>query len=210
MNPNNPPLSELSVDDPRFWETLYHNEEDHWELGSSAPPLVSHLRKDPPPKGKVAVLGCGRGHDARIFSQLGYDVWGFDFSETAINEAKKIGGDQDGHLRFECRDIFKLPEIYPAFFDVIWEYTCFCAIDPKRRPDYVQTVLHLLKPGGYFLANFWPVRDGTGGPPFPVQRSEIERLFGPFFSFLTAYEPSNSVPGRQGKEWFVYARPADD
>jgi len=93
---------------------------------------------------------------------------------------------------------------------VIWEYTCFCAIDPKRRPDYVQTVLHLLKPGGYFLANFWPVRDGTGGPPFPVQRSEIERLFGPFFSFLTAYEPSNSVPGRQGKEWFVYARPADD
>lgn len=205
MNSKPPSPSRPPVGDPRFWESLYAQQRDRWELGAPAPALVAHLREGPPPKGKVAVLGCGRGHDARLFAQLGYDTWGFDFSETAMLEARRIGGEDSGLLRFEHRDIFTLPAHYPSFFDLVWEYTCFCAIDPRKRPDYVQMVRRILRPDGHLLANFFPVREGTDGPPFPVQRREVERLFGPYFSFLTAYEPSHSAPGRRGLEWFVHA-----
>lgn len=195
----------LTASDPRFWESLYKNDKDFWELGGAAPPLVAHLKKDPPPKGKVAVLGCGRGHDVRLFSQLGYEAWGFDFARKAIREARQISDRENRTPCFECRDIFALPDHYPDFFDAVWEYTCFCAIDPARRPEYVRMILGILKPGGHLLANFFPVRDGAGGPPFPVDRREIERLFGPWFSFRDAYEPEDSVPQRRGLEWFVHA-----
>ena len=30
------------------------------------------------------------------------------------------------------------------FFDIIIEYTCFCAIDPNRRKEYVESVSKML------------------------------------------------------------------
>mgnify|MGYP001616962191 CR=1 FL=1 len=32
-------------------------------------------------RGRVAVLGCGRGHDARAFAARGHEVIGYDFAE---------------------------------------------------------------------------------------------------------------------------------
>ncbi len=33
--------------------------------------------------------GCGQGHDVLLLARLGYDVWGMDFSETAIAAARE-------------------------------------------------------------------------------------------------------------------------
>ncbi len=48
-----------AVNEPGFWQGLYDRREDGWELGRPAPPLADHLARTPPPRGKVAVLGCG-------------------------------------------------------------------------------------------------------------------------------------------------------
>src|ERR1700716_3317975 len=76
------------VSTPDFWEDVYARGGDGWELGRPAPPLVDILDTMPPPRGRVAVPGCGRGHDARLLATRGYDVMGFDFAPAALAQAR--------------------------------------------------------------------------------------------------------------------------
>jgi len=131
---------------------------------------------------------------------------GFDFSPAALRDARALARLDGVEVSFEQHDIFSLPQEFVQAFDGVWEYTCFCAIDPRRRREYVATVNAILKPGGWLLACFYPIRRGGAGPPFPVARREIHRLFVPPFRIERALVPLQSVPRRQGQEWMVMAR----
>src|SRR5439155_15356587 len=93
-----------------------------------------------PAPGRVAVPGCGRGRDVRFLSRPGYSAVGFDFSAAAVAAARELAKTDNGSEEFVERDIFTLAGDYGRAFDGIWEYTCFCAIDPQRRAEYVRTM----------------------------------------------------------------------
>ncbi len=200
------PADRAAVNEPTFWQGLYDRREDGWELGQPAPPLAEYLQRNPPSKGKVAVLGCGRGHDARLLARWGYQVWGFDFAPQAIGEARTLTRAESLDVVFEERDIFDLARDYRRFFDGVWEYTCFCAIAPARREEYVRLVREILRPEGWLLACFYPLREGTDGPPFPTSEAELRRLLAPHFTFVETWAPGSSVERRKGFEWMVLAR----
>jgi SAM-dependent methyltransferase len=189
-----------------FWDGLYATGGDGWELGAPAPPLVDVVERTPPPRGRVAVLGCGRGHDARFLATRGYEVVGFDFSTAAVTAARTLAKREGVRVTFEQQDIFALGREAAHAFDGVWEYTCFCAIDPRRRGAYVRTVTEILRPGGWLLACFFPLRAVTAGPPFAVTRAEVRRRFGAPFRIERAEPPLRSARGRQGREWLVFAR----
>jgi len=128
---------------------------------------------------------------------------------TETPEATALAREESLDIVFEQRDIFDLARDYRGFFDGVWEYTCFCAIDPARRPEYVRLVREILKPGAWLLACFYPLRDGTDGPPFPTSEAEVRTLLAPHFIFLESYLPAESVERRQGFEWMVMARARD-
>jgi SAM-dependent methyltransferase len=194
-----------AVSTATFWDELYARGGDGWELRRPAPPLVEFIEATPLPRGRVAVLGCGRGHDARYLATRGHAVVGFDFATAAVTEARALARAEGVQLEIEQRDIFALERDYARAFDGVWEYTCFCAIDPRRRREYVGAVDAILKPGGWLLACFYPVRQGGAGPPFPVARSEVRRLLASTFRIERELSP-RSVPRRQGQEWMVLAR----
>ena len=196
-------MRDVSV--PAFWEELYAQGRDGWEMGRAAPPLVDVVEATPPPRGRVAVPGCGRGHDARLLARHGYDVTGFDFSPAAVSAAEKLAHDEDVAVAFEQRDIFSLGREYAHAFDGAWEYTCYCAIDPRRRAEYVRTLATIVKPGGWLLACFFPLRGAPAGPPFPVSHAEVKRRLAPHFRVERAFAPVRSARGRQGREWMVLA-----
>jgi hypothetical protein len=205
-------LDRAPVSAPGFWERLYAEGQDGWELGGPAPPLVAWLEAGgqfPAPEGsdaaRIAVPGAGRGHDARLLARRGHRVWGFDFAGAAVTEARELARREGVGVSYEQRDIFTLDAAYPGFFDGVWEYTCFCAIDPARRQDYARVVHAILKPGGTLLACFFPLRDGEGGPPFPVSAAEVERLLTPYFRIVLSRPPAASAEPRQGLEWLVRA-----
>jgi SAM-dependent methyltransferase len=223
-----------AVSSAAFWEDLYRSREDGWELNRPAPALEDWLERAggrafgpgdethpsgragarpdrrqetrPParPPQRVAVPGCGRGHDARLLARHGYDVWGFDFADDAIREARTLAGQDGTAVHFEQRDIFTLPAGFAGAFDGIWEYTCFCAIDPARRAEYVSVIHRILKPHARLAACFYPIRAGGGGPPFPVDKDEVRRLLAPDFHIESELTP-RSVPNRVGEEWMVIA-----
>ena len=194
------------VDAPDFWDGLYAMGGDGWELGQPAPALVDFVEQTPPPRGRVAVLGCGRGHDARFLAARGYEVVGYDFSKAAVTAARALAQRDGVTVDFEQRDIFTLGREAAHAFDGVWEYTCYCAIDPARRPEYVRTVSAIVRPGGWLLACFFPLRTLTAGPPFPVSRAEVRRRFAASFRLERAQAPLRSVRARQGREWLVFAR----
>jgi methyl halide transferase len=97
-----------------------------------------------------------------------------------------------------------LPADFTGAFDGVWEYTCFCAIDPDRRAEYLQVIQQILKPGGWLAACFYPIRDGGGGPPFPVAKDEVRRLLSSAFRIERELTP-RSVPTRMSQEWMVIA-----
>lgn len=197
------------MSDPRFWEDLYDRGGDGWELGEPAPPLVSFLEATPLPAGRVAVPGCGRGHDVRFLVRRGYDAVGFDFAPAALAAARALASREGLPARFERRDVFSLAVDHAAAFDGVWEHTCFCALDPGRRPEYVRVLEGILKSGGWLLACFYPMSGIGGGPPFPVSEDEVRGLLAPAFRIEHAALPVRSSRGRRGQEWVVLARKRD-
>jgi len=202
------------VDEPRsrvsaagFWERLYAERQDGWELGDAAPALQACLAagRSFTSGARVAVPGCGRGHDARLLARHGFAVTGFDFAEAAVTEARELASRERLAVTFEQRDVFTLAEDYAGGFDGVWEYTCFCAIDPDRRAEYARVLHGILKPGGTLLACFYPLKCGTDGPPFPVSRPGIEAALAPLFEIVEAGPPPASPERRRGFEWLVRA-----
>ena len=200
------------VSTPTFWQALYDEGRDGWELGGPAPALADWLddgggfpSAESGRAARVAVPGAGRGHDARLIARRGYRVWGFDWAPSASAEASRLAAVDGVDVAFEARDVFTLAERYAGAFDGVWEYTCFCAIDPARRDEYVGTMHAILRPGGLLVACFYPLREGTGGPPFPVARAEIEARLAGCFRIRSAAIPRRSPDQRRGLEWLVVA-----
>ena len=196
------------VSAPAFWDNLYAQGQDGWELSEAAPGLLAWLDAGGrlgDRGARVAVPGCGRGHDVRLLARRGYRAVGFDFATAAVQEARFLAAGEGVDAAFEQRDIFSLPADYRGAFDAAWEYTCFCAIDPARRAEYVGVLHAILKPGGTLLGCFYPLRDGNDGPPFPVARAEIEALLAPGFRIVESAVPAASVERRRGLEWLIRA-----
>lgn len=183
------------------WQALYEIRETPWEKGVPHPALVDFLATDGPIAGEIFVPGCGSGNDVRALSTRHNHVRGIDFAPLAIEKARAHA--RVGNEEYLLADLFALPAEFAGKFDVIFEHTCFCAIDPARRAEYADAIVRLLKPGGQFIAILFPnpnLDDGEEGPPFPVSVDELDKLFGPSFTLEREWVPQRTHPGREGRE----------
>ena len=185
----------MDVSDAGYWKERYRSRETGWDLGGPCPVFQELLRSPwAPPRGRVAFPGCGMGHDVRLFREHGYDAVGFDFATRP-----------EGVPVVEL-DVFELGRRHPAGFDTIVEYTCYCAIDPRRRAEYAAALFEALKPGGLLVALLFPVEPRTEGPPFGVDESEITGVLGAGMELLHLETPRASVEPRRGRERLAILR----
>ena len=179
------------------WEARYQSGDTPWEKGEPSPGLVDFLAARPElPRGTVCVPGCGTGHDVRAWAKAGFQSFGFDLASSAIRLAEQKTADLGLSAQFQVADF--LIDEPPQQFDWLFEHTLFCAIDPKRRDDYLQAVLRWLKRDGEFLAVHYLIPD-EDGPPFGTTREEVVRRFSPHFDLVEEWVP-RSYPNRAGLE----------
>lgn len=91
---------------PEAWNDLYAKSFTPWDKGFPNPALVETLeRKDLFGEGtkvlnaknvylrrkKALVPGCGRGYDVFLLAAFGYDAYGLESSELALEDAKRLG-----------------------------------------------------------------------------------------------------------------------
>ena len=201
VSPSAPPGSGADpACDPVNWEGRYRAGDTPWDKGAVAPPLADFLARHPV-TGRVLVPGCGHGHDVRaIASQAGRvaEVTGLDLSETALRFARDFP--PAGSEIYEQGDLFAPPDEWNGRFEWVFEHTCFCAIPPARRTDYVAAISRVLKPGGFYLAIFFLDPGVEQSPPHGATREEIEDLFDADFELLEEWMPEKAFEGREGQE----------
>src|SRR5688572_23802345 len=153
---------------PTDWEAQYQRGETPWDKGAPHPGLIDWLETSRP-NGPVLVPGCGVGHDVRALAATGVEVLGIDIAPSAVRAAAAVP--RVGDERYEVADLFALPPHLRNAFALVWEHTCFCAIEPRLRLAYVEAVHGALLPNGQLLAVFYldPGNDSPDeGPPFEV------------------------------------------
>lgn len=194
----------MNVNHPEYWDHIYRNEQPRWDLGEATPVFENWLKnRKTQDTGRIAILGCGNGHDALLFAENGFDVTAIDFADEPLTLLKKNIPDQQKNISLLHADIFDLPGRYSEYFDFVLEYTCYCAIDPVRRNEYVEAVHRMLRPSGQLIGLFFPTDGRPGGPPFAIRYEEIDEKFMKVFSVVHDEMPRDSVPKRSGKERFV-------
>ncbi|MBN1306014.1 MAG: methyltransferase domain-containing protein [Anaerolineales bacterium] len=188
------------------WDADYRWGGDRWDLGGPTPVFQRLLAQGQFLPGRVAILGAGRGYDAREFARHGFEVTAVDFSASAVREMEKLA-EPEALVRVLQHDLFTLPSELDHTFDYVQEYVCYCAIDPTRRGEFADLVARLLKPGGVYISLAFPLAFPHQGPPFRVSVPELLDLLGERgFKLVTREWPPDSIRPRKGNEELLIFR----
>lgn len=199
------------VNRPEFWAAAYDEKRDGWELGGPSPVLARVFAGlHPAGKPRAVVPGCGRGHEVVALAEAGFEAVGLDFATQAVTDARALIAAREaaGTLKAPASvlelDLFKAATADLGVFDLAVEHTCFCAIDPARRDEYVAVLAGLVRPGGLLLGVFY-AHDRPGGPPFGTTDLEVRARLGDAFDVVGVSCPGDSVERRRDQELLVEA-----
>ena len=186
-----------------YWDELYNTKQTAWDIGYPSTPLKEYIDQLTDKSISILIPGCGHGYEAEYLLQQGFTkVTAADLSPVLTARlADKLSDYNGQQLTIITGDFFALTGQY----DLILEQTFFCALPPELRPNYVQQMHKLLKPGGK-LAGVLFDRSFEGGPPFGGSRAEYEPLFGSTFNLQVLAPCYNSIKPREGVELFIIAK----
>ena len=188
---------------PQFWEDIYLGDDAGWDLGESTP--VFDEISDTLPLGKVCIIGCGRGYDAVMFSQKGFEVTAIDFAPSATRTLQSLASDAGVMINIIEADIFLLTSRFNCKFDYVIEQTCFCAINPNRREEYEQLVKTIIKPHGKLIGLWFPLDKSLddGGPPWGTTILEVKSIFNDGWKIEKEEFPKLSISPRKNREKLI-------
>lgn len=186
------------------WEKAWREGRTPWDAGGSPPILEALVRSGELPRGRALVPGAGSGYDVLTLATAGREVVGLELSSVAIARFESLRGEAGivaDRARVLARDFFEWePE---ERFDLVWDYTFLCAIEPSLRPRWAERMDSLLTAEGELVTLIFPVHQGDpeAGPPYPMSPGLVKDLLEPRFT-ATKLEPvETSHPARLGKEW---------
>ena len=131
-----------------------------------------------------------------------------DFASSAISNMRKESIACNVNLNLIHFNIFDLNNIFQSKFDIVLEYTCYCAIDTFQRKKYRDLIHQILLNGGKFISLFFPILkpETDDGPPFGVNLKNTIKLFEKKFEIIQLNKSVNSHPKRKGNEVLVIMR----
>jgi SAM-dependent methyltransferase len=189
------------IDLPVYWDKKYQRNEANWDLKSANHVFEELMEKEDILRpGKLLIPGCGNGFDAIAAAKRGFEVTAIDFSVEAINFGKNLAEKENVNVNFLTEDFFKLDEKFENYFDSIYEYTTYCAINPERRDEFARKISTLLKPDGKYLTILFPVEDRAGGPPFGINPVEAHKIFSKYLKLSFFTKEVNSIKPRKNRE----------
>jgi len=195
------------VSSSNFWNQYYIKNDIGWDLGGVTPVFKDWCDKLST-QSSIFVPGAGNGYDPLYFSKQGHDVLAVDFADKPVQRMILESKKENLKINILQRDLFDLNKKYNNKFDYVIEYTCFCAISPKRRKEYVNIMSNLLKDRGELFGLFFPLNKSKdeGGPPFGVNLKETIHLFSSKFELINSVEHPLSIDPRSGNEKFLNFR----
>ncbi|XP_035548379.1 probable thiol methyltransferase 2 isoform X2 [Juglans regia] len=154
------------------WEDSWEQDVTPWDLGQPTPVILHLHQTGALPKGRALVPGCG------------------SLSSSSPNAS---------YFTFSKADFFTWSPT--ELFDLIIDYTFFCAIEPDMRLAWAKRIHDILKPGGELITLMFPISDQVGGPPYKVSVSDYEEVLHPMgFKAISIVDNELAIRPRQGRE----------
>ena len=186
-----------------YWNNRYQTNDFSWDLGEPAIPLKKYIEQIDNKELKILIPGAGNAYEAELLFQLGFkNVYVLDFAETPLLNIKKRSPEFPSHQLIQ-QDFFE----HEGQYDVIFEQTFFCAINPNLRPQYVQHMRSLLKPNGKLVGLLFNDILNIDHPPFGGNEVEYNQLFSEDFKMIKIETCYNSIKPREGRELFIIMQP---
>ncbi len=186
------------------WEDHWSTEHTPWDAGAPSPTVVALA--DGLPHGRALVPGCGRGWDAFALARPSRHVTALDVAPSVrahFEQARAAMAVPPEQVSLTIGDFFD-EAVVSGPFDLVWDYTFLCAIDPSERERWAARMAELVRPGGTLATLIFPVvtfPEGYQGPPWPLDPEAVAALVGARFDRQRLAPVEASREGREGKEW---------
>lgn len=124
-------------------------------------------------------LQCHFGKDTLSWARLGATVTGVDFSDKAIDIARRLSDELRIPAAFILSDLYGLPDVLSGQFDIVFtSYGVLSWLPDIRR--WAQIVAHFLKPAGlFYIVEFHPFAyvfdDGAETPDLKLRYPYFSR-----------------------------------
>jgi hypothetical protein len=201
--PPAPDATDFTARDPNtsaFWDERFERGFTPWDQAGVPAAFESFAARHVGVP--VLIPGCGNAWEALLLARQGWQVRAIDFAPGAIAAAREQLGVYGDVV--EQADFFVYePPFTPGW---IYERAFLCALPGTRRFDYAQRMARLLPAGG-LLAGFFFLGGTPKGPPFGIDRPELEALLSPDFELIEDQAVADSIPVFAGRErWLTWRR----
>ncbi|KAG0338767.1 hypothetical protein BG004_007090 [Podila humilis] len=188
------------------WNELWRRDIHPWDNEVPSPALVEVIEQKPikdqiPKTGNVLVPGCGRGVDVFYLGNPNRKAYGLDISPIAVQQCKDIRtkkGIPESQAEFIDGDFFNF-ETPTGGFQLIYDYTFFCAIPPELRTAWGARMAEITSKDGILITLMFPIGTHTTGPPFAVSVDSYHSVLDSNFDCLLV-DDCTSIEARAGKE----------
>lgn len=186
-----------------FWQDRFAAGSTPWDRGVPSPQLQVWLDDGSLRAAgvRIAVPGCGSGHEVAALAQAGFAVTGLDYAANAVALARQQLAARQLNAEIVQADVLTwLPD---TTLDAVYEQTCLCALHPDQWNAYAAQLHAWLRPGGSLFGLFMQVPRASAaeglieGPPYHLDINAVRALF-PATLWLWPRPPYPRVPHPQG------------
>ncbi|MDH5331539.1 MAG: TPMT family class I SAM-dependent methyltransferase [Aquincola sp.] len=188
--------------DRDFWEQRFMQRQTPWDRGAPSPQVLRWIASGAFAVGqRVAVPGCGSGHDVVEIARAGCDVVAIDYAEAATVLTRDRLATASVAAQVIHADVLQWQPDAPL--DAVYEQTCWCALHPDHWSTYATQLRRWLRPGGRLLLLAMQCRrDGAGagrieGPPYHMDINAVRALL-PHSDWQWTAPPYEHVPHPAG------------
>lgn len=150
----------------RAWDARYGASACVWGAGPNR--FLQEAFAEEPPAGRALDLACGEGRNAIWLAERGWRVTAVDFSQVAIDRARRLADERSVKLELVLADVTRYPPEPEAFALVVVAYLQIPAAARRRA---LAAAAAALAPGGRLFAIGHALRnlaEGSGGPQDPA------------------------------------------
>jgi SAM-dependent methyltransferase len=167
--------------DRDFWQQRFEQRQTPWDRGAPGPQLARWLADGTLARGqRVAVPGCGSGHDVLALAAAGVEVTAIDYAAAAVALTRQRLAAAAAMADVVQADVLQWrPD---AALDAVYEQTCWCALHPDHWAAYAAQLHAWLRPGGALLLLAMQCRRDSAaaglveGPPYHMDINSVRAL----------------------------------
>lgn len=171
-------MSRFGSDPLAFFNSVY-KDIPPWEIGAPQPAMAALLTKHPPTS-PLLDIGCGSGDLAIYLAQLGHQVLGIDFVESAITNAQSkrasLPPETARLLDFQVADALR-PSLLQKKFGAVVDSGFYHLFNFDQCDPLVDEIASILLPHGNYYLHEFAVEFPVPNVPRQVTIGELQARF---------------------------------